>query len=322
MSGIESDVAFNLLRNVYEENPNIFRPEYVVEGKITPEVITAILDQHRLRYKSIVNGRAWVLNSHRLYNHWGSDPRNLFIGTQTYEELAERVRNKLSGKYTGTAQEGMFGFQHKMVCMLAYFLTDASLVKVPYLFPVPVDFHHLRVHLATRMVVVRGEKKIRYTAKLLKAIRDLSMWYCRHHGLTSTNPIADAVWLLSKYLCSQYPGNASTSSPLKNGANGIVLRRSGKTSNKKLVWSPADVKAYYRSCGSCPIEEFCEIAIGAGQHYLDARLVLRGPRTSPPQQQLMPVHTKQVRALTKKSTTTNASTRTSALRPTFPLFHS
>ncbi len=321
MSGIESDVAFNLLRGVYEENPHIFLPEYVVENDITPGTISDILDRHQLRYKSQVNGRAWIENSYKLHKHWGNDPRNLFIGTNSYDELADRIRNKKNTKTVGTPKEGMFGFQHKMVCMLAYFLTDADLVKVPYLFPVPVDFHHMRVHLATKMVVVSGRKSVRASKRLEKVIRNLSIWYCLNHDLPSSNPIADAVWLLSKYLCSQYPGNATTTGPRQKTVDGKVLRRSGKSRNKEVTWEPSQVAAYYRSCGSCPIDEFCKISIGAGQHYQKAQLVLRGPRETPPQAQLLPVHKKQVRVPRKLTAGTKSVSEPKSERRSFPLLH-
>ncbi|MBP9822008.1 MAG: hypothetical protein KBC81_00995 [Candidatus Pacebacteria bacterium] len=301
MSGIESEVAFFHLGRMYEKYPDFFRPEYIVKNNISADVVASALSEFRLNYKAYVNGRAWVDNSHKLHAYWDDDPCNLFRGTKSYNDLLRNIRNKGKAKIKDERYRGMMGFQHKMVSMLAYFLTDADLVQLDYLYPFPVDIHHLRIHIANKLVTIADDgPKTWYTKNLLGKIRKLSVWYCRKHGMTSSNKLADAIWLLSKYLCSQHPGNSATINrwPHKKGEK-QYMGRNRKVTLNKIEWTLAQVAAYNRSCGSCEISSTCKTLVPAAFYYVKGTLQEAGPRLNPPQQYLLAVHTPKVRPTQK-----------------------
>jgi hypothetical protein len=278
--GIESDTAFRSLARMYHAQPDVFDPAFVVENGLEPDDIASVLSRYGLNYGAEKNSRFWVENFKRLQEFWGGDPRNLLSDTRSYEELCENIRNKGTSKVDRRA--GMLGFQHKMVSMIAYFLTDTGLVRLPYTYPIPVDFHVIRVNLEHRIVRVTGRsKKINRTNELLQTLRDLSVWYCNLKGIDS-NILADALWLLSKNLCRHNPGNSFRVK--ENRRLGKNYRgRKRQVVRKHIAWTRAQIHTYHRTCGNCPVENTCKLQIPAAHYYVRGHVSQEGMRAVPHQ---------------------------------------
>jgi len=275
--GIESYVAIRALAEIYERYPMLFLPERIDDWQ--KEKISDILRSVGLGFQASEISRNWVLNFRRLRDEWWSDPTELLRGVKSYKAACARIKNNGKKK---ARHRGFYGFQGKMVSMLIYFLMDAGFVD-RFHFPIPVDFHVLRVVFANRLITTgHAPSELNgnglYIEAVLASVRRLVYRYCRRHRV---NPVrlCDAVWLLSYALCAQYPGNLSTTDKKKKG-------RKTRIDAVPLVWSPAQVRTYERSCGRCPVQRTCTYAIPSANYYIQGKLVIRGPRKTPPQQHL------------------------------------
>lgn len=290
--GIESDTAFYALRRMYEAEPELFNPEYVVSNKIDPEVISSTLSSFQLGYNSGVNGKFWVGNFRHLHEHWDGDPRKLFVGTTSYDELCRHILNKQNGKRERMGKyAGLMGFQHKMVSMLTYFLTECNLVQFPYVYPIPVDFHVLRVNLEHGIVdISRARKNITRSDRLLQTVRDLTVWYCHLREIPS-NILCDCLWLLSKYVCRHHPGNMATvrDNPRYAKEGKPYRGRKRRVTRRNFYWTKARIQTYQRTCGNCPVEKTCEYLVPSADYYVKGRVRIDGLRTKPPQLTLFEV---------------------------------
>jgi hypothetical protein len=64
----------------------------------------------------------WVENARRVVERWDGDVRRPFMGATSYDEVWPRLINAKDEQ-----QGGLLGFQHKMTCMLLYFLSEHGL---------------------------------------------------------------------------------------------------------------------------------------------------------------------------------------------------
>jgi endonuclease III len=227
----------------------------------------------------------WIENARRIVEQWDGDVLKIFDGVSHYDQVWPRLIND-PAKGTGFA-----GFQHKMASMILYFLSERSLIK-PFPFPPPVDFHLLRVAVETGIVRRQDENpRIAYSQKEYESIgevlRKVYFDYSERHGLAG-NRFNDAVWLLSKRLCSRNPGNRS--SVAKKDPNG------GTGRGRKITpyipdWSdPKLLKRYERSCGSCPIDNECKYNVPSANRYVGGGLTIRSLRERPPHDALFSHH--------------------------------
>src|ERR1035437_8601460 len=94
--------------------------------------------------------------------------------------------------------------------MYTYCLEDAGIIQ-PFMYPVPVDFHILRV-LVAHSALYGSEMYpgVRLSVdKLSKAARALTTKYCVETGTKSLD-LANALWHLSREFCRESPSNASS----------------------------------------------------------------------------------------------------------------
>lgn len=259
---IKSDYAVKKLVELHYTTPHLFDPHEA--SRMEPTVVRGHL-HGMIAYQSEQISFSWIENSRRLVKHWRGDPRTIFVGLNNPDALYLRVTNKvIDGDKPATKDSphwGFLGFQKKMASMLAYFLMDAKLVPDSVVSP-PVDFHLLRVMLATGIIKTNLEvdTKLRYEHLTPYGISVLEQ-YCRVHAVKMVN-LADALWLLSGVLCARSPGNKS------------VGRRKGKDTPKGrptpavLDWNnPDTIQQYNRSCGSCPVEDLCSLNVLSGTYY-------------------------------------------------------
>lgn len=267
---IKSDHAVKQLVRLWKKHPEYFDPEYVREhvGLDTLEEALGSV----IAYKKKEMAFFWKDNLTRLAEEWGSDPRNLFAGNMTSALMYERIRGrkltKREQELTGTERIGFWGFQKKMASMLAYFLMDAGLVA-PFTASPPVDFHLIRVMLATGMLAPQGRENgsdYRYEHLESLGVKVLET-YARKHQVNMVT-LGNALWMLSVVICSMAPGTRSTA--VARGADG-----------KKVYPVPvpvdwnrtSDVALYLTSCARCPVEELCSFNVYAGPYYQQGALL-------------------------------------------------
>ncbi len=206
--GIQSDEAFRRLSSIYSEHPAMFNPEtFEKEPSLyDSKNIVRILQEHRLGYHKQIAG-FWIKNAHKLNLFWKGSPLSVFEKAKDYEDLCKILI--ANGKREADKRNGFHGFQYKMVSMLVYFYVDALLID-PISFPIPVDFHVLRILTANKLLVVEGMEsgmdlfKDEYKA----SARELTEVYCIKNAVSPVE-LCEALWLLSRTLCVLNPGNSS-----------------------------------------------------------------------------------------------------------------
>ncbi len=268
--GIKSHTATKQLSRLYEADPDIFLPESV--HRLAENRLAVGFRSVGLGFNADEIAGIWLGNLIKIANEWEGDPRTLFAGISTYEEGCERIQNK--------GGRGFRGFQEKMVSMLTYFYMDAGIVD-RWHFPIPVDFHVLRIVFAHEIIIVApGEANGNgfYTKPVLAAVRNLCHQYCVEH---SVDPIelCVAVWLYSGLMCNQHPGNKS-----------IVGGRHGRKTELWPIarWTLAQTRTYERTCAVCPIRQTCRWCVPSAEYYIRGQLVLREERDEPSQLPLFP----------------------------------
>lgn len=275
--GIQSDRAALALSRIYEGQPELFRPQ-TVTADMEPD-IRALLARSGLNFNGGEISHFWVENFRRLKERWGSDPRTILQGVDTFEEACRRIQNTADNRKHG---RGFLGFQEKMVSMLIYFLVEAGYGD-PFTFPAPIDFHVLRVMVAHHVVcIIEGTPpsgRVNYFHKdVLRALRDLFSWYARTHN---TDPVhlSEVVWGLSRSMCYQHPGNTTIYRGKRRGRKSDLVPL-------RVTWNEAQTLAYERSCLRCPVEPTCRFNIPAAPYYVRGELIIRGFREQPPQKRL------------------------------------
>jgi hypothetical protein len=248
-------------------------PEYI-SGLPTDEAIEQVrqlFEKHGLGYLLGEAPSHWVKNLRKIGRFWNNDPVNLLRGDVGFEEACRRIMYKTSQK-SEDDPNGFLGFAEKMVGMIAYFWMDADLIE-QRLFPVPVDFHVLRLMIANELLVPEEHDGNHYRDIFLAAARELTMWYCREHNVESRE-LSDALWMMSRNACRYNPHNRTH--------KGEYKARKTPLQPIPVVWNDAQIRAYDRSCGRCPISEFCKHNVPSAEYYTQGKLVIRGLRTGPP----------------------------------------
>lgn len=259
--GIKSTAAFAGLSSVYAAEPELFDPHHAMNDD--PERITELLKAHSLAFSSSTIGPAWVENARRMVELYDGDPRQIFAGTTNYDVLLSRVKNNGRGK-------GFVGFQEKMVSMITYYLMDSELI--PYFdFPLPVDFHVLRVSAANEIITFENlpEDGDIYSDKTLATLRAMYHDFSVTHGVSQLD-VCNAVWSLSSAICGTQPGNIMHEKDRNNrdGRNTYIKPMPIDTSDSKQI------KMYERSCGLCPLEQSCAHNMPSKEYYIRGRAIL------------------------------------------------
>lgn len=280
---IQSDMAIKQLVALWRKEPGLFEPEKVAD--MSEEHIRASLFL-ALNYHLDEIAAFWLKNSQSLMRRWRGDPRLIFKSASCGESARRLITNKkIKGEKPNNEifehEWGFEGFQGKMASMLAYFLMDAKLIEPMALAPA-VDFHLLRVMLATQIITVdddRRKRGFRYDQVYPYGVSLLEE-YCKKSG-TSSVEIGDALWIISWGLCSIAPGNGSVGRGQKNPNGKKVLPG-------RLRVDPHNsehLERYETSCHRCPVQHLCKWNVPSGPYYevgnfmLDERMKLKSRPT-------------------------------------------
>lgn len=274
--GIKSNTAAKQLARLYSRRPRLFDPYEIV--RIKPESITASLERVDLRYLKRSAPPHWIENAQRLLDWYDGDPRKIFVGVESYEEACDRIRNK-SRRHRKTKEfthrQGFMGFQYKMVSMLMYFYIASDIIEA-IAFPIPIDFHAMRVCIETEMVRFSGNSIGRniYSEQLQTVLRDLFSDYSERHSISPIE-LCNAVWLLSSVGCAKNPGNRTLSRQYR--------ARKTETPAYIPIWSGSELERYRQFCGSCPVRDMCHWDVPNSAYTLKGELMKLRPRSIPPQ---------------------------------------
>jgi hypothetical protein len=264
--GTPSVAAAQSLGRLWRRRPGLF--DFEKAALVSPKSIKRSfesLDMHFLKnWVSIY----WPENAHRMVRLWSGDPRKIFAGVSDYEEACARVKNDKKGG-------GFWGFQEKMVSMLLYFLMDEGLIEF-FNFPLPVDFHVLRVAVSNEIVQFEGGTPAMVNLlsnELLEALRQGFEEFAAAHQISPLR-MADAIWLLSQTLCRRNPGNQVN--------QGSYQARSTKLTPYQPTWTTLQQQAFEATCGRCPLNDTCVSNIGSAYYYRRGHLVVMRQRLKPP----------------------------------------
>lgn len=195
--GQNSSTAMQMFAPLLECSPEIFDVGYASNPNVTEEVVREVLLSASLSYKVHEIPRFWIANFAKLDRAWGGEPAKLFAGTEDFDELVRRMKRRKHEH----EQFGFFGFQEKMVAMLAYFFMDAGIIP-EFPIPTPIDFHNGRVLIGHR-IIERTEgngNEDFFKEAFRRAAREVTLWYVREHDARSCE-LADALWTLSRTFC-------------------------------------------------------------------------------------------------------------------------
>lgn len=257
--GVESHTAFRQLLKMWRAHPELF--DAFAVSKLTVEYVQSILKEF-VGWDSKNAGTYWHRNAVLLTQHWGGEALSITRNLTSYEEAVRRIARKSGNKGSLDAkEEGFWGFQHKMVSMLLYFFDWEKLLTPRFAYPSPADFHHYRILIATKAVVVETSNgvPIRFSEKVSRPIRETLMWYLKSRGV---DPIilADALWLFSLLLCGESPAT--------------MTKESDEPFHPRL-WGEGLRRRFRKTCGRCPFASECEVAIPAKPYYRRGQIVLR-----------------------------------------------
>jgi hypothetical protein len=267
--GMESDRACRLLGKLYDIHPHIFQPE--ISQAYQPSELESILFEAGLKCKGKDAARFWPENARRLHQLYNNHPALIFSNIASWEEAVGRIKNHKDPK---NPDHGFLGFQEKMVSMLTYYLMDAGFVD-RFNFPVPVDIHVCRICISHGLITATGlgPDEDHYKKPVLDKIREMFMW---HYATFGSDPLqfTDAVWIWSRTMCKNHPGNNSTVGKNRQG-------RKTEVTPENVVWSPRQTRSYLRYCANCDIRESCGWNIASADYYVGGKIVKRSPREDP-----------------------------------------
>lgn len=257
---IKSETAFKKLTKVFNQNPELFDTQYLASAD-TNSVVSALESPDLPRRLEVA--KSWTINAQRLQERYNGNPLNIFKEASSYEECVTLLKNDKKGG-------GFYGFQEKMTSMLLYYYIDENLIS-DINFPLPVDFHALRVALATEIITVNPPSFYRYDNTVEDTIRSLIQNYQEDRG-TNPRDLTNAIWLLSSNLCNQSPGN--TASYQNNELSFPEVNPN--TSKYSESWQ--------KTCGRCALNAYCQHFIPSTPYYKKGAIIMR-PKIHPTQEQ-------------------------------------
>ena len=271
-----SSLAFKLLNEMQLRDPWLFEPEVVshTEHAVLVETLGRYVSWQKDQIAEL-----WRANAKVLLEEWKGDPRQIFCDVKTKEELYRRVMGKKYREYEMVGgkkrlikaqHQGFGGFREKMTSMLAYFLAATNLVPLSKV-SAPVDFHHLRIYLATKMIVTDVDL-VRYEDINQFGIK-LAEWLQKKFRLSQVD-YGDIIWLWSLRSCRASPHNASKKVELE-----------GRKRVKEIVpvtWTDGQSAKWAKTCGVCAISSKCTSGVPPGTYYTTGKLA-KVPKDQPPQ---------------------------------------
>ncbi len=295
--GVMAEDPFTPLWALYKKHPGLYDPkEFVDPKKWTIRKITNAINRvspligkskpagerqaHALGYKLEQHAAAWKHNMAMVANRFDSNILNLF---KQVEHLPEEDRFEASFALIDNKlrDDGIIGMRRKIFSLFIIWLQKEKLIS-DFPCPIPVDFHALRVLLATDIVTLKDLKVVTGlddgTEKHLKAlmgfeykrvsdgiITDIAQWtnkFLYRHGLSHLH-LNPALWVLSRELCAAHPQNTAY-----KGNSLYLLAKDFENGLKSF-----GIKTSKSLCGFCPIQSYCEYAVPSKTYYKAGSLV-------------------------------------------------
>lgn len=296
--GLISEDPFKWLLALWEKFPEMFDPKIVSEkwspdkiGEAFKVVTPAILNGNgtgekggagALSYKMGEHSKAWYENSLSLHRYWGGDIRNVFWGVTDFEEAFRRI------DYYHT-EVGFKGMRRKIFSLLVIWLQEKKFIPI-FPTPIPIDFHALRVMIATDVIrfeevakpfvcknpkhplQLEGKLSLRIAERFIDAVAKWTQKFIWGNGLSHLD-VNPAVWVLSRNLCAEHFQS------LARGGRKSFVESNDLSMNS---WP----KTYKNPCGYCPIENYCKWIIPSAPYYQWGLLIRLGKRVAYPINQL------------------------------------
>lgn len=278
MRRTDSNKAMRDISRAFDEtrgmDVDLFEPNDA--KNMSPDQVWLILRKYKQLKMLGSNARGLVHNMRFISEVFGGDIRNAFAGTVDYDEIYLRLKNSVyqddPSRHDPRFGNGLYGFREKMGSMLIYYEDESGCIE-PIDYPPPIDQHLARLAAGTGSVQIRGDyadKNIMNEA-LQAILRDLYYDISCKYTIKSSH-IAQALWLMGSKNCSNSPVTFSTVVSL-DGRNSVITEY-----EPDYTWLGPDTKAYYRTCGSCPlnspINPRCTHTSSGKQHHLKGSLKL------------------------------------------------
>lgn len=275
LGATDSNTIAKGIAKLYEQHADTLF-NWGVAATLSPDYIGRCLAEAGANFRSSEDEvpQDWVYNAQKLVADYGGDVRNVFAEARgSWRQLYRLLINTKHG--------GFMGYGPKMASMLAFFFMRNNVVPY-FMVPPQVDFHVMRVFWSNNLVLVFNqldqEVQVLRSHEINRfgdAVRTELEHYLLHTRKEWTG-VSEALWVLSRTLCSDCPSNS------------MSRNKEEKIFRKPVRWTKNQVDKYKRSCGVCPIESHCTQAIPSMFYYdrKEKKLVVYGPRLVPPQTEL------------------------------------
>lgn len=193
---INSDFVFSKIAVLYQKEPLLFLPAAIADGFSTGE-IEVLLKEVGIEYLVEEFAESWKRNGENLMDFDG-EPLKVFEGAIRYRDVWDVL--------IGDGPEKRFsGWGEKIVSLLILWFEEAGFIS-PLFGPPPVDFHVIRVLVATAILQLQGlgiggriarGKVIQVALSFLEEVCEKNKFL--------TSALDGAMWLLSRNGCRVQP---------------------------------------------------------------------------------------------------------------------
>jgi hypothetical protein len=276
---IESPAAHARLSRFAVERPEVFDPAFWLRhGEKGPHVDTLVEQLVERGLGAGVSAHRYHLpfNMVKVARHYGGDARRLFEmdGDWSFQKFLERVRNR--GRLAESRPEGFFGFQVKMVALLAHFGVVVGAIGREHRYPLPVDIHVARTLLNTGALRVERSDgldaaehgwRLAYTPTVRAGV-EASMRFLDEADEDSYD-LAEAVWNYGLEMCAVRPSNWKIHGERCGRATVIVCEEIPDTVGQ---W-----RRFASACLVCAVRDRCNqrLSIGSKPYFINGHLEAR-----------------------------------------------
>lgn len=224
---VDSEIYYNNARQMFNEEPNYFNPEYIKDNftrkanklskliKIIDEEEKTVSGKLAEIIKNSLGGRKKEL-ARRLWANsvelekYNFDPINIFSKDDTIESALKKLDGYRDKKTR--IQHGFRGFKQKIGNMLInqYLETGILELKDPENANIPTDYHVINLSIARGILMDVGEIRREKVADFLD--KNYKEFFRENKHINSLE-FSRALWMLGKYVCS-YAG-CNDSCPLE-----------------------------------------------------------------------------------------------------------
>jgi endonuclease III len=190
--GMKSNRLYNSAKLLYNENPFLFNPDYVVKyyaNEFDEQLIADTGIRLGTRYPK-VTAKNWYLNSQKLLSEYSGDPIKLFNSTNDAKELIKIIKS-------------FYGFGPKIGGMLLRAIIglgfNKSVNSVEEVL-VPVDIHDSRISFFTGMIDYIDPSEVDYY-KYVKDVQILILNTCNQLDIEWLD-VDRALWLIGSRGCA------------------------------------------------------------------------------------------------------------------------